>query len=188
MCGRFTQHYTWSEVRDFLSLIGTPRNLRPHYNIAPTMSVDVVRLDRDGCRELVTMRWGLVPYFWKKSLKEAPATFNARAETVAEKPLFREAFERRRCIIPASGFFEWTGEKENRQPHLFAAADGSPILAFAGLWEKWRDPATREDVLSCTIIVSGASASMTPFHDRMPVLLAAKDFEGWLDGSLVPTC
>jgi len=184
MCGRFTQHYTWSEVHAFLSLIGTPQNLRPHYNIAPTDKVDVVRLDRQGRRELVSMRWGLVPYFWKKTLKEAPATFNARAETVADKPMFREAFRRRRCIIPASGFFEWTGEKGDKQPHLFTAADGSPILAFAGLWEKWRDPASGEEVLSCTIIVSGASVWMAPYHDRMPVLLAAQDFDAWLNGTL----
>ena len=98
--------------------------------------------------------------------------------------MFREAFKRRRCIIPASGFFEWTGEKGDKQPHLFTAADGSPILAFAGLWEKWRDPATGEDVLSCTIIVSGASAWMTPYHDRMPVLLRAEDFDAWLNGTL----
>jgi putative SOS response-associated peptidase YedK len=184
MCGRFTQHYTWSEVHAFLSLLGAPQNLRPHYNIAPTTNVDVVRLDREGRRELVAMRWGLVPFFWKKTLKEMPATFNARAESIAEKPMFREAFKRRRCIIPASGFFEWTGEKGDKQPHLFTAADGSPILAFAGLWEKWRDPATAEDVLSCTIIVSGASAWMMPYHDRMPVLLRAEDFDAWLNGTL----
>jgi len=186
MCGRFTQYYTWSEVHAFLSLLGAPQNLRPHYNIAPTDKVDVVRLDREGRRELVTMRWGLVPYFWKKTLKGVPATFNARAESVAEKPMFREAFKRRRCIIPASGFFEWTGGKGDKQPHLFTAADDSPILALAGLWEKWRDPATGEDVLSCTIIVTGASAWMTPYHDRMPVLLEPKDFDVWLDGSLGP--
>jgi putative SOS response-associated peptidase YedK len=143
-----------------------------------------VRLDREGRRELVTMRWGLVPYFWKKTLKEVPATFNARAESVAEKPMFREAFKRRRCIIPASGFFEWTGGKGDKQPHLFTAADGSPILALAGLWEKWRDPATSEDVLSCTIIVTGASAWMTPYHDRMPALLRPEDFDAWLNGAL----
>jgi putative SOS response-associated peptidase YedK len=184
MCGRFTQYYTWTEVRAFLSLLGTARNLRPHYNIAPTTNVDVVRLDREGRRELVSMRWGLVPFFWKKTLKDVPATFNARAETVADKPMFREAFKGRRCIIPASGFFEWTGEKGDKQPHLFTAAGGSPILVFAGLWDKWHDPASGEDVLSCTIIVSGASAWMLPYHDRMPVLLAAKDFDAWLDGTL----
>ena len=186
MCGRFTQNYSWEQVYKFLNLFGTPRNLRPRYNIAPTTSVDVVRLNAEGKRELVSMRWGLVPFFWKKSLKEVPATFNARAETVAEKPIFREAFKRRRCIIPASGFFEWTGEKGDKTPHLFSAADGSPILAFAGLWDRWTDPETKEELLSCTIIVSGASAWMTVYHDRMPVLLQARDFDAWLDGSLGP--
>jgi putative SOS response-associated peptidase YedK len=85
MCGRFTQNYTWEEVYAFLKVFGTPRNLRPHYNIAPTTNIDVIRLDREGRRELVSMRWGLVPYFWKKSLKEVPATFNARAETTADR-------------------------------------------------------------------------------------------------------
>ena len=130
------------------------------------------------------MRWGLVPFFWKKTLKDLPATFNARAETVTERPMFRAAFKERRCIVPASGFYEWTGEKGAKQPHFFSAADGSPVLAFAGLWEHWHDVANKEDVLSCTIIVSGASAWMTPYHDRMPVILAAKDFKGWLDGSI----
>jgi putative SOS response-associated peptidase YedK len=184
MCGRFTQNYTWQEVHAFLSLFGTPRNLRPRYNIAPTTSVDVVRLNPEGQRELVSMRWGLVPFFWKKPLKDVPATFNARAETVAEKPMFRDAFKRRRCIIPASGFYEWTGEKGAKQPHLFSAADGSPILAFAGLWDRWRNPDDGEEVLSCTIIVSGASAWMTPYHDRMPVLLTSTAIDAWLDGSM----
>ena len=184
MCGRFTQNYTWEEVYAFLKVFAAPRNLRPHYNIAPTTIVDVIRLDREGRRKLVSMRWGLVPYFWKKSLKEVPATFNARAETIAEKPMFHDSFKRWRCIIPASGFFEWTDEADGKQPHLFTAADGSPILAFTGLWDRWIDPASKEEILSCTVIVSGASAWMTPYHDRMPVLLRAEDFEAWLNGSL----
>ena len=122
------------------------------------------------------MRWGLIPGWWKKTAKEVPATFNARAESVADKPMFRNAFKERRCIIPASGFFEWTGEKAQRQPHLFTAADGSPVLAFAGLWDRWRDPATSEDVLSWTIIVCGASAWMEQYHDRMPVMLERERF------------
>jgi putative SOS response-associated peptidase YedK len=154
MCGRFTQNYSWEEVHAFLSVFGPPRNLQPHYNIAPTDTVDVIRLDKHGGREFVPMRWGLVPAWWKKSLKEVPATFNARAESVDE------------------------------QPHLFTAADDSPLLAFAGLWDRWKDPPTGEWLLSCTIIVSGASAWMEPYHDRVPVLLEAKDFDGWLDGSL----
>jgi putative SOS response-associated peptidase YedK len=92
--------------------------------------------------------------------------------------------EGRRCVIPASGFFEWTGEKGDKTPHLFTAADGAPVLAFAGLWDRWRDPATGDELLSCTIVVSGASEWMAPYHDRMPVLLGAGDIEGWLDGSL----
>ena len=184
MCGRFTQHYTWAEVHAFLSVFGTPKNLQPHYNIAPTDTVDVTRLGKQG-RELGPMRWGLIPGWWKKAAKEMPATFNARAESVAEKPMFRNAFKDRRCIIPASGFYEWTEEKKGaKQPHLFTAADGSPVLAFAGLWDRWRDPATREEILSCTIIVSGASAWMEPYHDRMPVLLREADFDAWLDGLL----
>lgn len=182
MCGRFTQHFTWSEIHAFLDVFGPARNLQPRYNIGPTTTIDVVRLDRDGRRELVPMRWGLVPYFWKKTLKEAPATFNARAETVHEKPMFRDAFRRgRRCIIPASGFYEWTDEIDGKQPHLFSAADGR-ILAFAGLWDRWIDPGG-DEVTSCTIIVSGASAWMEPYHDRMPVLLDEHDFEAWLSGS-----
>ncbi|MGK7870926.1 SOS response-associated peptidase [Falsiroseomonas sp. E2-1-a20] len=129
MCGRFTQRYTWAELHALLDLVGAPRNLRPRHNIAPTTSIDVMRAGEAG-RELASMRWGLIPAWWKKSAKEVPSTFNARAETVAEKPMFRDAFKRRRCIIPASGFYEWTGEKKDRQPHLFTAADGAPVLAL----------------------------------------------------------
>jgi putative SOS response-associated peptidase YedK len=146
------------------------------------MTVDVIRRDQDSRRELVPMRWGLISAWW--SAKEIPATFNARAETVAEKPMFRAAFKERRCIIPASGFYEWTGDKGNRQPHLFTAADGSPILAFAGLWDRWHDRAAGEEIQSCTIIVCGANRWMQTYHDRMPVILDEKDFDGWLDGSL----
>jgi putative SOS response-associated peptidase YedK len=183
MCGRFTQHYIWQQVHEFLNVFGSPRNLRPRYNIAPTTDVDVVRLAPNG-REVVSMRWGLAPFFWKKKLKELPATFNARAETVGEKPMFRDAYKKRRCIIPASGFYEWTGAKGDKQPHLFTAADGSPILAFAGLWDSWRDPETGDEVLSCTIIVSDASEWMLAYHDRMPVMLVPEDIDGWLNGSL----
>lgn len=183
MCGRFTQHYSWAEIHGFLDVFGAPRNLRARYNIAPTTDIDVLRLDAEGRRELVRMRWGLVPFFWKKTLKEVPATFNARAETVGDKPMFREALKRRRCIIPASGFYEWTGEKGEKVPHLFTAADGSPVLGFAGLWEKWHQAATGEDILSATIIVSGASQWMQPYHDRMPVLLGRDQFDAWLTGT-----
>jgi putative SOS response-associated peptidase YedK len=184
MCGRFTQHYTWSEVHEFLSVFGPPQNVQARYNIAPTTWVDVVRPTAEGERELVRMRWGLVPAWWKRPLKELPATFNARGETVVDKPMFRNAFKTRRCIIPASGFYEWTGAAGSRVPHIFTAADGSPLLAFAGLWDRWRNPETRDNVQSCTIIVSGASAWMEPYHDRMPVLLGQDQVEPWLSGAM----
>ncbi|WP_020175366.1 SOS response-associated peptidase [Methyloferula stellata] len=118
-----------------------PRNLRPRYNIAPTATIDVLRLDSEGRCELVPMRWGLVPFFVKTPLKEfKAATFNARMETLETAASFRTAFKKgRRCLIPASGFFEWAGPKTDRQPHYFSAADGSPVIAFAGLWERWKD-------------------------------------------------
>jgi putative SOS response-associated peptidase YedK len=100
-----------------------------------------------------------------------PATFNVRAESVADKPMFRGAFKERRCMVPASGFFEWTGEKGAKQPHLFTAADGSPLLAFSGLWDRWKDPLTGEWILSCSIIVTGANIWMQAYHDRMAVRL-----------------
>jgi putative SOS response-associated peptidase YedK len=184
MCGRFTQHYTWEEVRDFLDVFGAPRNLRPRYNVAPTTSVDVVRHNGNGQREMVSMRWGLIPSWWKKPLSEMPATFNARVETVAEKPMYRDAYKRRRCIVPVSGFYEWTGEKKARKPHLFTASDGSPLMALAGLWDRWRDPKTGEDILSCTLIVTGATEWMTPYHDRMPAVLAQAEIDRWLRGEM----
>ena len=138
MCGRFTQHLSWAEIHRLADLIGQPRNLAPRFNIAPTTPIEVVRAGEAG-NELIPMRWGLVPSWWKKSLSELPSTFNARAETVTEKPMFRAAFKARRCIIPTSGFYEWTGKAGAKTPHYFSAPSGEP-LALAGLWERWRDP------------------------------------------------
>jgi putative SOS response-associated peptidase YedK len=116
LCGRFTQNYTWEQVHAFLSVFRAPRNLQPHYNIAPTDTVEVIRRDKHRARELVPMRWGLVPAWWKKLLKEVPATFNARAESVTEKPMFRTAFKERRCIVPARGLrVLFAARDENRE-------------------------------------------------------------------------
>jgi putative SOS response-associated peptidase YedK len=180
MCGRFTQAYTWAEVERFLSVIGSARNLRPRYNIAPTTLIEVLRLG-DAGRQLVPMRWGLIPSWWKKSLNELPSTFNARAETVAEEPMFRSAFKSRRCVIPASGFYEWTGEAGAKTPHYFSAPEGRP-LAFAGLWERWHDPETQEPVESATIVVGSANQWMARFHDRMPVILGWRGADTWMAG------
>ena len=115
MCGRFTQRYTWREIHDLYDLTGAARNLQAHYNIAPTDIVEVVRSAVGGAAELVPMRWGLIPYWWKKPLKQLPATFNARAESVVDKPMFRDAFKRHRCIIPASGYYEWKRRRRTRE-------------------------------------------------------------------------
>lgn len=181
MCGRFTQHYAWHEVEDLYGLDGTPRNLAPHYNIAPTDTVDVV-VRGDAGPALAPMRWGLVPAWWKKTLRELPATFNARAETVADKPMFRDAFRRRRCIVPASGYYEWTAGKAGKDP-WYISASGGGVLSFAGLWDTWKDPQSGTPLRSCTIIVTAANALTATVHDRMPVLLEPDGFAAWLDGS-----
>jgi len=178
MRGRFTQRYTWREIQDLYSLFGDARNLQAHYNLAPTDTVDAV-IPGDGANRLVSMRWGLVPWWWKKSLKDVPATFNARAETVADKPMFRDAFRHHRCIIPASGYYEWRKTPGGRQPYYISAADGG-VLSFAGLWDGWTNPQTGEPLMSCTIIVTDANAFTRSIHDRMPVLLEPADFSAWL--------
>ena len=181
MCGRFTQRYTWRELVELYRLTQPARNLEPRYNVAPTTIIDVLRV-RDGTREIVPIRWGLVPGWWKKSLKEVPATFNARSDTVAEKPMFRDAFRRSRCIIPASGYYEWQAVNGAKQPYYYSAADCS-VLSIAGLWDQWRDRETGEPLLSCTMIVTAANDIAGRVHDRMPVFLAENSFASWLDGS-----
>jgi len=180
MCGRFTQRYSWREIADLYGLTGAARNLQAHYNTAPTDTVNVVKL-AGGATELVPMRWGLVPWWWKKPLKQLPGTFNARAEGVAGKPMFRDAFKRHRCIIPASGYYEWITQPDGKQPYFISAVDGG-VLSFAGLWDRWKDPATGEPVVSCTIIVTEANELTRPIHDRMPVVLDKADFRPWLSG------
>jgi putative SOS response-associated peptidase YedK len=124
MCGRFVQRYTWDDLQDLYDLPDGPaRNLQAHYNIAPTDSVQVLRQASNGARELISMRWGLIPWWWKKPLKQLPASFNARAETVADKPMFRDAFQRQRCVIPASGYYEWLKRPDGKQPYFISATD-----------------------------------------------------------------
>jgi putative SOS response-associated peptidase YedK len=182
MCERFTQCYLWREIRGLYALAGDSRNLQTHYNVAPTDAVDVVRRVRDGTTELVSMRWGLIPYWWRKRLKYLPATFNAGAESVADTPMFRDAFHWQRCIIPASGYYEWIAQPNDKQPYYISAADGG-TLSFAGLWDRWRNLETREPVMSCTIIVTNANALTRAIHDRMPVILEPADFKAWLCGN-----
>jgi putative SOS response-associated peptidase YedK len=180
MCGRFTQAYTWREVYEFYNLTGIARNLRPNYNVAPTQTVDVLGRDGDGLK-IRDMRWGLVPSWWKKPLKDLPSTINARSETVAEKPMFRSAFKRSRCLVPASGFYEWQRSGKEKTPYHIHMANGAP-MTFAGLWEIWTDPENGEELRSCTILTTEANDFMAELHHRMPVILAADEFQVWLAG------
>ena len=182
MCGRFTQKYTWHEIRDLYELVGDARNLQAHYNIAPTDTAEVVRSSVGGTAELVPMRWGFIPYWWKKPLKPAPATFNAKAETVASTPMFRDAFKRHRCVVPASGYYEWLKRPDGKQPYFISAADGG-VLSLAGLWDQWRNPESNELMTSFTIIVTDANELTGPIHSRMPVVLDNVDIQSWLNGT-----
>ena len=127
------------------------------------------------------MRWGLVPWWWSKPLKELRmATFNARAETVEAKPVFRDAFKHSRCLIPMSGYYEWQNTPGGKQPWYFTARDGSPIMTAAGLWDEWKDRETGERLRSCTMIITEPNGFAAQIHDRMPVFLTEAQFAQWL--------
>jgi putative SOS response-associated peptidase YedK len=169
MCGRFALHSNPEVAALAIGLSAVPA-YAPRYNIAPTAQVLIVR---EGGAALV--RWGLVPH-WAKDASASAKMNNARAETVATKPSFRDAYRSRRCLIPANGFYEWRSEFGVRQPYYIHPAAGE-LFAFAGLWEQWRDLQT------CTIVTTDANPSMSAVHDRMPVILAPADYARWLEGA-----
>lgn len=173
MCGRFTLRTPLHVLmRQFNLSAQTEWQLPLRFNIAPTQSIAVI-VETDVGRELEQMRWGLIPS-WSKDPKSGPPLFNARSETVAEKPSFRTALRRRRCLIPADGFYEWKKEGKLKQPFYIRRPDEQPF-AFAGLWEEW------QDARSCTILTTAANGLMAPLHDRMPVILSENDYNVWLD-------
>ncbi len=179
MCGRLAR---FSSVQKFADLFrtGAGFNLNPRYNIAPTQALLLARNAGWGGRELVSLHWGLVPS-WGKEPRVGYSTINARAETVAEKPTFQNAFRYRRCLIAADGYFEWRKLERTKQPYFVTLEDGEPF-AFAGVWEHW----ARNDhsVDSCAIIVTEANELTKPIHDRMPVILAPEDYDAWMDPDL----
>lgn len=191
MCGRYNLRATPQQLAEFFALLREPA-WEPRYNIAPTQLIGAVRrLTADGPREWTTLRWGLIPS-WSKDASGASHMINARAETVADKPAFRVPFRRKRCLIPASGYYEWQSPSANaessptsrrplKQPFLISRKD-EPLMAFAGLWDQWRNPegTTWE---TGTILTTEASAGMSRVHDRMPVILSPEDFDLWLDPS-----
>jgi len=185
MCGRFTRMYTWQELVELYHLSTPPwSNLEPRFNICPTNTIDaVVRGDEE--RALIPMRWGLIPSWWKKPLNEMRlATFNARSESVAEKPMFAESFARRRCLIPASGYYEWLTTPAGKQPYYFTRRDRQTIT-IAGVQDGWTDPDSGERMRSCSMIITAANKFVSGIHDRMPVILESKDFEQWERGNVM---
>ncbi|MGJ0517176.1 MAG: SOS response-associated peptidase [Methylomicrobium sp.] len=178
MCGRFALYSDPFTLAHRFSAEAPPE-LRPRFNVAPTQNILIVREENDK-RYFTCVRWGLIPP-WAKAIDSGYSTINARAETVAHKPVFREAFRRRRCLIPADGFYEWQVKPEGKakQPWFIVLRSRLP-MALAGLWERWRSP-KGGDLESCSIIVTEANELMRPIHDRMPVILAPGDWNAWLD-------
>lgn len=177
MCGRFTLLVPGEELAQHFDVQETP-SLAPRYNIAPTQPVAAVRFNRDrGRRELVHLHWGLIP-FWAKDTSMAGRMINARSETVAEKPAFRAAYKYRRCLIPASGFYEWQKQNGHKQPFYIHHAEAQP-LALAGLWEHWQG-ADGSEIESCTILTTRPNDKIRPLHNRMPVILDPGDYDVWL--------
>ena len=194
---------TWRELHERMDLIGTPLNLRPRYNVAPSQDVAVVRAADPGSRSgtgdgrtLAMLRWGLIPA-WARDPAIGHRLINARSETAAEKPSFREAYRNRRCLIPADGFYEWQRRGKTRQPWLFGLSNRAPF-AFAGLWERWTVPAgtaltgslaersAGDAIETCTILTTAANETVAPVHGRMPVILPPEAYGPWLAAEDVP--
>jgi putative SOS response-associated peptidase YedK len=181
MCGRFTLSTPAQTLQQIFDLSETP-DLPPRYNIAPSEAIAAIRLpEPQAGHRLDLLRWGLVPP-WAKEPDVGARMINARSETVATNPAFRTAFRRRRCLVPADGFYEWQRLERRKQPFYIRMRDGLPF-AFAGLWEHWEGP--QGDVLeTCTILTTEPSELVRPVHDRMPVILDPKDWDLWLDPTM----
>ena len=181
MCGRFTLFEPDKILSREFGVSGFP-TLSPRYNIAPSQPVATVRAAPAGSgREVALLRWGLIPS-WSKDPAIGNRLINARAETVREKPSFRNAFRRHRCLIPASGFYEWQRQERGKQPY-FVRMRNERVFAFAGLWDRWESP-DEGAIETCTILTISANAVLAPIHDRMPVIVPTMEYDRWLDPSL----
>lgn len=180
MCGRFSVAVSAKVMSETFKLTGVPA-LTPRYNVAPTQQVAVVREGADGGNRLDLLHWGLIPS-WAKERSIAYKMINARWETLLEKPSFRQAYKYRRCVVPASGFYEWRHEGKAKLPHYIRIRDGVPML-FAGLWESWKSP-DGELVESFTILTTSANKLLESIHTRMPVILHPDECRRWLDRHL----
>jgi putative SOS response-associated peptidase YedK len=177
MCGRFALKHQQASLQEWYETAFVPA-ISPRYNIAPSMPVLALRDTTEG-RVGAIMRWGLIPA-WAKDPSALPMLHNARGETLMEKPMFRQAFKRRRCLIPASGFYEWKAVpgQRSKQPFYVSMRNGNP-MAFAGLWERSRG-ADGEPLESCTIVTTSANAVLEPIHHRMPLVLDRANWNAWL--------
>lgn len=176
MCGRYAVTTAPEAIRQLFRYAEKP-NFPPRYNIAPTQPIAIVRLS-EGERHFALVRWGLIPS-WVKDPKSVSLMFNARGETAAEKPAYKAAMKRRRCLVPADGFYEWKREGDRKRPHWIRRRDSKP-LAFAGLWETWTGP-NGEELETAAIVTTAANDTLKPLHDRMPVVVPPDAFGLWLD-------
>lgn len=179
MCGRYTLYSSKEEVESFFKAKAEDEHLfEQNYNVAPGSTMPVVLTGRSGEREIGGLRWGLIPR-WADDVDTGYKMINARGETLSEKKTFREPFLKRRCIIPANGFYEWKNEEPKKQPFYIRVLTYD-LIGFAGLYERWTSP-EGEDIYSYTIITTEANALVRPLHDRMPVILNPDDYDAWLD-------
>lgn len=181
MCGRFTQERPTSDLAEIFAAEDLADDPGSRFNVAPTDEAVVV-VQRDEHRAIKAYRWGLIPH-WADGPKIGNRMFNARAETLTSSPAFRDAFRRRRCLVPVDSFFEWRREGTVRQPFRIVRADGRP-LALAGLWSGWRDPETEEVRRTFTIVTTTPNDLMRPIHNRMPVVVPFDAWDRWLDPAL----
>jgi putative SOS response-associated peptidase YedK len=188
MCGRYTRLYSWKQVHAALTFNWTEEQMKlpfaKSYNVAPTQTSPIVRLNAKGERELVMARWGLIP-FWADDPSIGGRLINARADTIETKAAFRKAFETRRCLVPVSGFYEWQAVpgSKTKQPWYIKPADEG-VMCFAGLWERWTKG--DEPVESFTILTTDANEQIKPIHHRMPVIVQPEDYAAWLDPKTEP--
>jgi putative SOS response-associated peptidase YedK len=185
MCGRYVRKADKQRIAEAFKLGVLPESFvpPPNYNVAPATFQPVIRLHRDtGEREIVLIRWGLIPFFAKSAADfKGFSTINAKAETVQAKAMWRGPFQKRRCLIPADGFYEWLKiDPKTKQPFLYALRNGEPF-AFAGIWDSWKDPATGEHLETFSIITTTPNELTGKVHDRMPVILRPGDYDRWLE-------
>jgi putative SOS response-associated peptidase YedK len=179
MCGRYRLSRRKQLVEEYFNTSSDEMAWTPRYNIAPTQPVPVIRQNpKEPRRELSLMRWGLIPS-WAKDSSISAQMINARSETAATKPAFRDPLTSRRCLVPADGFYEWKRSGKTKQPYCFEVNDGE-LFAFAGLWDRWKDPSGHW-VKSCSILTTTTNAVTSSVHDRMPVILDRADYDLWLD-------